>query len=138
MKAVIWTHYGPPDVLQLQEVATPEPQDGEVLVKIHAVGVTAGDCEMRRLQLPLGLSLPMRLYVGLSRPRRITILGQEFAGEIAAVGRGVTNYAVGDQVMATTGFGFGAYAEYACLPAGDSAGGTAALAPKPSNLSYAE
>ncbi|MFN8468487.1 MAG: NAD(P)-dependent alcohol dehydrogenase, partial [Caldilineaceae bacterium] len=108
------------------------------LVKIHAIGVTAGDCEMRRLQLPLGLSLPMRLYAGLSRPRRITILGQEFAGEVAAVGRGVTNYAVGDQVMAATGFGFGAYAEYACLPTDDSAGGTAALAPKPSNLSYAE
>ena len=138
MKAVVWTRYGPPDVLQLQEVATPTPKDDEVLVKIHASGVTAGDCEMRRLQLPLGLSLPMRMYVGLSRPRRVTILGQELAGEVAAVGRAVTNFAVGDQVTAATGFGFGAYAEYACLPVGDAAGGTTTLAPKPANLSYAE
>ena len=138
MKAIIWTRYGPPDVLHQQEVATPTPKDGEVLIKIHATGVTAGDCEMRRLQLPLGLSLPMRLYVGLSRPRRVTILGQELAGEVAAVGPGVTNFAVGDQVIATTGFRFGTYAEYTCLPAGDAAGGTATLAPKPPNLSYVE
>jgi NADPH:quinone reductase-like Zn-dependent oxidoreductase len=138
VKAIVWTRYGPPDVLQLQEVATPTPEDDEVLVKIHATGVTAGDCEMRRLQLPMGLALPMRLYVGLRRPRRVTILGQELAGEVAAVGRTVTNFAVGDQVIAATGFGFGAYAEYTCLPAGDMAGGTATLAPKPANLSYAE
>ncbi len=138
MKAIVWTHYGPPEVLQLQEVAVPTPKDGEVLIKIHATGVTAGDCEMRRLQLPLGLSLPMRLYVGLLRPRRVTILGQELAGKVAAVGRAVTEFAVGDQVMAATGFGFGAYAEYTCLPVADSAGGTATLALKPANLSYAE
>lgn len=75
VKASAWTRYGPPDVLQLQEVATPTPKDDEVLIKIHATGVTAGDCEMRRLKLPMGLSLPMRPYVGLSRPRRVTILG---------------------------------------------------------------
>ncbi len=139
VKAIIWTRYGPPEVLQLQEVATPIPKDGEVLVKIHAAGVTAGDCEMRRMQLPLGLSLPMRLYVGLRRPHRVTILGQELAGEVAAVGHGVTNFAVGDPVIAATGFGFGAYAEYTCLPAaGDSAGGTAVLAPKPPNLTAVE
>lgn len=138
MKAIVWTRYGPPDVLQLQEVATPTPEDHEVLVKIHATGVTAGDCEMRRLQLPLGLSLPMRLYVGISRPRRVTILGQELAGEITAVGRSVKNFAVGDQVIAATGFGFGAYAEYTCLPAGNATGGSATLAPKPTNLSYTE
>jgi NADPH:quinone reductase-like Zn-dependent oxidoreductase len=139
MKAITWTHYGPPEVLQLQEVAAPAPKDGEVLVKIHAAGVTAGDCELRRLQLALGLSLPMRLYVGIGRPRRVTILGQELAGEVAAVGRAVRNFAVGDQVVAATGFGFGAYAEYTCLPAaGDSDGGTATLAPKPPNLTYAE
>ena len=139
MKAIVWTRYGPPEVLQLQEVAKPTPKDGEVLVKIHATGVTAGDCEMRRMQLPLGLSLPMRLYVGLLRPRRVTILGQELAGEITAVGHGVTNFALGDPVIAATGFGFGAYAEYTCLPAGgDSGGGTAVLAPKPPNLSYTE
>ena len=139
MNAIIWTHYGPPEVLQLQEVAAPTPKDGEVLVKIHAAGVTAGDCEMRRMQLPLGLSLPMRLYVGLRRPRRVTILGQELAGEVAALGPGVTNFAVGDPVIAATGFGFGAYAAYTCLPAGgDAAGGTAVLAPKPPNLTDAE
>jgi NADPH:quinone reductase-like Zn-dependent oxidoreductase len=143
MKAIVWTQYGPPDVLQLQEVATPTPKEGEVLVKIHAAGVTAGDCEMRRLQLPLGLSLPMRLYTGLFQPRRVTILGQELAGEVVALGRGVTNFAVGNQVIAASGFGFGAYAEYICLgangdAAGDATGGTAVLAPMPPNLTSAE
>ena len=68
MKAVIWTKYGAPDNLQLQEVETPTPNEDQILVKIHATSVTAGDCEMRRLQLPLGLSLPMRFYAGFMKP----------------------------------------------------------------------
>ena len=137
MKAIVWTKYGPPEGLKLQEVDKPIPGDNEILVRIHATTVTAGDCEMRRLQLPLSLSLPVRLYAGPIRPKRISILGQELAGEIAVVGRDVTAYKVGEQVFGTTGFGFGAYAEYICLPEKpDDAQG--ALAPKPANLTYEE
>ncbi|MBE0696819.1 MAG: alcohol dehydrogenase catalytic domain-containing protein, partial [Anaerolineaceae bacterium] len=117
MKAVIWTKYGPPDGLQIREVEKPVPKDHEILVKIHAAGVTAGDCEMRKLALPLGLSFPMRLYAGFFKPKRITILGQELAGEVEEVGKQVKSYKKGDQVFGTTGFAFGAYAEYICLPA---------------------
>ncbi len=135
MKAVIWTAYGPPDVLQLREIEQPSPQAGEVLVKVHAATVTAGDCEMRRMELPMGLSWPMRFYAGVRRPSRITILGQELAGEVEAVGSGVSRFKLGDQVFAATGFGVGAYAEYACLPEQSD---DAALALKPANLGYEE
>ena len=137
MKAIVWTKYGPPDGLQLREIEKPVPEDDQILVRIHAAGVTAGDCEMRRLQLPLGLSLPVRIYAGLIKPKRIPVLGQEFAGEVMEVGEKVTSFKPGDQVCGTTGFGFGAYAEYICLPAepGDAEG---VLALKPANLSYEE
>lgn len=82
MKVVVWTKYGSPDGLELQEVEKPTPKADEILIRIHATTVTAGDCEMRRRQLPLGLSFPMRLYTGLLRPKRIRILGQELAGEV--------------------------------------------------------
>jgi 2-desacetyl-2-hydroxyethyl bacteriochlorophyllide A dehydrogenase len=137
MKAIVWTKYGAPDGLQLQEVEKPVPKDNEILVNIHATSVTAGDCEMRRLQLPLGLSFPVRLYAGLLKPKRVPILGQELAGDVVEVGRIVKSYKVGDQIFGTTGFGFGAYAEYICLPAnpGDADG---VIAAKPQNISYEE
>ncbi len=137
MKAVVWTKYGPPDGLQLRDVEKPVPKDHEILVKIHAAGITAGDCEMRRLALPLMLSLPVRLYAGFLKPKRIAILGQELAGEVEDVGRNVHLYQKGDQVFGTTGFGFGAYAEYICLAEepGDAQG---TLAAKPVNLTYEE
>ena len=112
MKAIVWTKYGPPEGLQLQDVKKPIPGDDEVLIKIHATTVTAGDCEMRRLELPLMLSFPVRVYAGLAKPKRIPILGQELAGEVEEVGRNVTSFQKGDQVFGTTGFGFGAYASY--------------------------
>jgi 2-desacetyl-2-hydroxyethyl bacteriochlorophyllide A dehydrogenase len=137
MKAIIWTKYGPPDGLQLQEVEKPTPKDDEILVKVHAATVTAGDCEMRRLELPLMLSLPVRLYAGIFRPKRITILGQELAGEVVEVGADAKSYQVGDRVFGTTGFSFGAYAEYICLPEKpDDAQGT--LAARPANLTFEE
>jgi 2-desacetyl-2-hydroxyethyl bacteriochlorophyllide A dehydrogenase len=137
MKAIIWTKYGSPDGLQLKDVEKPIPKDDQILVKIHATTITAGDCEMRRLQLPLMLSLPVRIYAGFIAPKRIPILGQELAGEVVEVGANVKSYKVGDQVFGTTGFGFGAYAEYICLPERpDDAQGT--LAPKPTNLTYEE
>jgi 2-desacetyl-2-hydroxyethyl bacteriochlorophyllide A dehydrogenase len=137
MKAIVWTRYGPPDGLKVQEVEKPVPKDDEILIKIHATTVTAGDCEMRRLELPLMLSFPVRLYAGLLRPKRIPILGQELAGEVEEVGKNVNSFKVGDQVFGTTGLGFGAYAEYICL-AGEPGDTQGVLAIKPTNLTYEE
>ena len=116
MRAMVWTRYGPAEVLQLREVDKPTPRDNEVLIKVHAATVTAGDCDIRSLKMPILFQLPVRLYMGFTKPRRITILGQELAGEIIAAGKEVTRFKEGDQVFAPTVFRFGAYAEYACLP----------------------
>jgi NADPH:quinone reductase-like Zn-dependent oxidoreductase len=137
MKAIVWTKYGPPDGLQLKELEKPTPKDNEVLVRIHATTVTAGDCEMRSLKFPLLLSIPIRIYAGLRRPTRIRILGQELAGEIESIGKDVRIFKVSDKVFAALGFGMGAYAEYICLPEepGEMEG---VLASKPSNMAYEE
>jgi len=118
-------------VLQLKEVEKPAPKDNEVLIKIYAATVTAGDCEVRTLKLPILFRLPMRLYVGLSEPKRITILGQELAGEIEAVGKEVTRFKKGNPVFAATFFRFGAYAQYVCLP-------ETYPVLKPANITYEE
>ncbi len=85
MKAIVWTKYGGPDGLQLREVPTPSPKEHEVLIKVHAATVSTPDTEFRRLKLPLPFAIPLRLYLGVFRPTRITILGTEFAGEIVEV-----------------------------------------------------
>jgi NADPH:quinone reductase-like Zn-dependent oxidoreductase len=137
MKAIVWTKYGPPDGLQLKELEKPTPEENEVLVRIHATTVTAGDCEMRSLKFPLLLYIPIRIYAGLRRPTRIKILGQELAGEIESIGKDVRILKVSDKVFAALGFGMGAYAEYICLPEepGEMEG---VLASKPSNMTYEE
>jgi len=132
VKAVVWTEYGPPEVLQLREMATPVPQADEVLIRICATSVTAGDCEMRSLKFPAWIGLPLRFYVGLSRPERVTILGGYLAGEIVAVGANVRKFRPGDQVFGATGFRFGTYAEYICLAE------DATITFKPVNMTYAE
>lgn len=132
--AVVYTEYGAPDVLRLQEVEKPVPRDREVLVKVRATTVTIGDTIMRSLNIPgpFWQRLLARLYLGLRKPKR-TILGMELAGEIEAVGQNATRFKPGDLVFASTfGVNFGGYAEYKCLPEN----GVVAL--KPDNLSFAE
>jgi NADPH:quinone reductase-like Zn-dependent oxidoreductase len=118
MKAMVWTQYGPPNVLQLKEVDKPTPKDNEVLIKVHAATVTLADCELRRLRFAAWswMGLPVRILLGFRKPKRRTILGQELAGEIEAVGGEVTWFKEGDQIFAPTLLHLGAYAEYVCLP----------------------
>ena len=137
MKAVVWTRYGPPDVLELRELDRPTPKDNEVLVRIHATTVTAGDCEMRALKFPVYLSIPMRFWVGFRKPRMNTIPGTELAGEIETAGKDVRLFRAGDQVFGSAGLRFGANAEYICLPErAEEVEGSLAL--KPANMSYEE
>lgn len=131
MKAILWTKYGPPEALQPAEVATPIPKDNELLIKIHATTVTAGDCEVRRFEIARLIWLPLRLYMGIFKPR-IKILGQEFAGEVVATGKNVTQFKTGDQIFAPTQMNFGAYAEYIRIPA------NYIISTKPANISYEE
>jgi 2-desacetyl-2-hydroxyethyl bacteriochlorophyllide A dehydrogenase len=137
MKAIVWTKYGSPDGLQLREVATPAPKDDEVLIRIHAATASTPDTELRRLKLPLLFAIPLRLYLGFTKPTRITILGTEFAGEIVSAGKDVTRYKPGDQVYGYTGLGMGTYAEYMCLSEKQS-GIAGVLAQKPTNMTYEE
>ncbi len=137
MKAIIWMKYGSPDGLKLQEVEKPAPKDNEALIKIHAVTASRADTEFRRLKLPLLFALPIRLYIGVIRPSRIKILGTEFAGEVVAVGKDVTQYQTGDQVYGYTGLGMGAYAEYMCLSEMPSAL-AGVMSKRPTNITYEE
>ncbi|MBA4383235.1 MAG: NAD(P)-dependent alcohol dehydrogenase [Anaerolinea sp.] len=134
MKAIVCPKYGPPEVLQLREVAKPTPKNNEVLIKIHAASVSAADCEIRRFDFPGWVWLPIRLWFGVFKPR-IKILGQELAGEVEAVGNDVKAFQVGDRVFATTGATLGAHAEYVCLRETSDLG---AIAKMPANISYEE
>lgn len=132
MKAIVWTAYGPPDVLELREVEKPVPAEAEVLIRVHASTVTAGDCEMRSLDFPPLLGFAIRLWVGVLKPRGVTIPGTEFAGVVEAVGDDVTRFQIGDDVFGSAGMHLGAHAEYLCLPEKE------AIALMPHTMSYEE
>jgi NADPH:quinone reductase-like Zn-dependent oxidoreductase len=126
MKAIVCPRYGPPEVLRLEEVEKPVPKEGEVLIRIHNFPATTASFAGLT-----GTPLPARLITGIAGPRK-KIQGMQLAGEVEAAGKNVTRFRIGDPVFGSTGLQLGAYAEYACLKE------TAALAPKPSNMSYAE
>ncbi|MBC8374879.1 MAG: NAD(P)-dependent alcohol dehydrogenase [FCB group bacterium] len=137
MKAVICTKYGPPEVLELQDVEKPTPRDDEVLIKIHATTVHIGDTKIRSFKPGLGkvqdaLFKPlMRFMIGFRGPRK-KILGMELSGEIESIGKDVTLFRPGDKVFAATEMSFGAYAEYKCMPE------NSVLATIPEAMSYEE
>lgn len=139
MKAVVYTQYGAPDVLQVKEVAKPTPKDNEVLIKVHATPVNFGDILARKFSkisaseftMPALMFLPARFAIGFNKPKQ-TILGSEFAGEVEAVGSAVTRYKKGDQVFGYRSMHFGANAEYLCMEE------DGLLALKPANMSYEE
>lgn len=139
MKAIVYTEYGPPDVLQLKEVEKPAPRENEILIRNHATNVNIGDIWARNFKeitpskftMPLPLWFPSRMYFGFTKPR-VNILGSEFAGEVEAVGKEVKRFRKGDQVFGYRGQKMGANAEYLCMPE------DGLVAIKPVNMTYEE
>jgi NADPH:quinone reductase-like Zn-dependent oxidoreductase len=131
MRAAVYERYGPPEVVELKEVAKPTPKDNEVLIRTHAATITSGDWRARSLNMPVGFGLVARLAFGVSRPRQ-PILGSELAGDIESIGKDVTKFKVGDQVFAFSGARMGCHAEFKCMPE------DGAVALKPTTLSYDE
>ncbi len=138
MKAVVYTEYGPPEVLQLQEVEKPSPKDDEVLIRIYATAVTSGDYTLRSLDASTRImGLLFGFNFGLIRPKN-PMLGYDLAGEVEAVGIDVKRFKVGDQVFGSAGARRGAYAEYICLPEESEDEEEGLLALKPANMTYEE
>jgi NADPH:quinone reductase-like Zn-dependent oxidoreductase len=131
MKAIVYEKYGPPDVLQLKEVAKPTPKDNELLIEVRATTVSSGDARLRAMNVPVGLGLVGRLAFGVFAPRK-QILGAELSGVIAAVGKNVTRFEVGAPVFAMGGVRMGCYAEFRVIAEDGS------VAKKPANLTFEE
>jgi len=139
MKAIIYTEYGNPGVLKIQDIPKPVPKDGEVLIKVKAIGVNIGDLmarnfkniSARKFNMPFLFWVFARLSFGINKPR-IRVLGNSFSGEIESVGRGVSQYRQGEPVFGYTGEKMGAYSEFVCMPA------KGIISPKPLTVSFAE
>ena len=132
MKAIVHKRYGPPEVLQIEEVEKPVPLDDEVLIKSYATEATKSDCEMRSFNFAVKwFWLPLRIALGIKKPKR-EILGGYFSGEIESFGKDVTRFSRGEQVFGAAQLRLGSYGEYLCLPASYT------IVPKPKNLSFAE
>lgn len=116
MRAVVVERYGPPSVARVEQVADPEPSRGEVVVRVAAAAVTSGDARMRAARFPRGFALPARLGIGLRGPRR-RVLGMALSGTVTALGEGVTELAIGDEVVGMTGARLGAHAELVAVRA---------------------
>jgi len=129
VKAIAWTRYGAPEVLKLKEFEKPSPKNNEVLIRVHASSVTAGDCRLRASRVPMGFWLLTRLVFGLTKPRN-PIPGMDLSGEIELTGKDVKLFNKGDKVYGTTGMKLGANAEYACLSE------NSALVKKPDNFTH--
>jgi NADPH:quinone reductase-like Zn-dependent oxidoreductase len=114
MKAAVCERYGPPEVVQIRDVPAPVPADGEVLIKAVATTVNSGDARVRALRVPRGTTLPVRLKLGVTKPKN-PVLGFDVAGEVEAVGSAVTSFQPGDRVVASRGFDFGCHAEYVAV-----------------------
>ena len=132
MKAIVYTQYGSPDILQIKEIDKPNPKDNEVLVKVHAAEVTKADCEIRSFKFPVKwFWLPLRIALGLIKPKR-QVLGGYLAGVVEAVGKNVSKFKSGDQIFGSTKLRLGAHGEYVCLPSHYT------LVPQPDNMSFEE
>lgn len=132
MKAITYSNYGPPDVLEIRDIEKPALKDNEVLIRVQAVEATKSDCEMRSFKFAVNwFWLPLRMAFGVRKPRR-QVLGGYFSGEIASLGKDVTRYSVGDAVFGAAGLRLGAYGEYVALPADYT------IVAKPENMSFAD
>jgi len=133
LKAVLHTHYGSPDLLELRDVDKPVPKANEVLIAIHATSVSTGDCNVRNFTFVTKSMRPIaKLMFGIGKPWKARILGTELAGEVAGAGQDVTRFKAGDRVVASTGMAGGGHAQYACV----SEDGAVVI--KPDSLSWEE
>jgi NADPH:quinone reductase-like Zn-dependent oxidoreductase len=137
MKAVVYEKYGPPEVLHLKDVPKPVPKDNEILVKVHATTCHVGDTRIRSFDVPKAHWLPMRMFLGLTKPKR-QILGMELAGEVESTGKNVKRFKKGDKIFSLVGFNFGAYLEYRCLAEDVANERKGMVELKPTNMSYGE